>query len=100
MSESEWRLLACLSDVPSAAVLAEILSSEQVQVRILTEAALMGQAAPCRVFVAAAQAHRAQWILAQRALTEAELIFLATGELTEEEADPNNPVAAGCKELP
>lgn len=100
MSESEWRLLACLSDVPSAAVLAEILTSEQVQVRIITEAALMGQAAPCRVFVAAAQAHRAQWILSQRALTEAELTFLATGELTEEEAELNNPGTVSRKELP
>jgi len=93
MSESEWRLLACLSDVPSAAVLAEILSSEQVAVRIITDAALMGQAAPCRVFVAATQAHRAQWILSQRAFSLEELTFLATGELTEEEAALKNHVA-------
>jgi hypothetical protein len=90
MSETQWRLLACLSDVPSAAVLAEILSSEEVAVRIITEAALMGQAAPCRVFVDASQAHRARWILSQRALSLEELTFLATGELTEEEDDPNN----------
>jgi hypothetical protein len=93
MSENPWRLLACLSDVPSAAVLAEILSSEEVAVRIITEAALMGQAAPCRVFVAASQVHRARWILSQRALSEAELTFLATGEeLTEEDGDLNNAV--------
>jgi hypothetical protein len=93
MSETtQWRLLACLSDVPSAAVLAEILSSEEVAVRIITEAALMGQAAPCRVFVAAGQVHRARWILSQRALSEAELTYLATGELTEEEGDLNNAV--------
>jgi hypothetical protein len=86
MSETQWRLLACLSDVPSAAVMAEILSSEEVAVRIITEAALLGQAAPCRVFVAAAQMHRARWVLSQRALSEEELIFLATGEdLTQEE---------------
>jgi hypothetical protein len=85
MSETQWRLLACLSDVPSAAVLAEILSSEEVAVRIITEAGLLGQAAPCRVFVAANQAHRARWILAQRSFSEAELIYLATGESTEEE---------------
>jgi hypothetical protein len=90
MSETQWRLLACLSDVPSAAVLAEILSSEEVAVRIITEAALMGQAAPCRVFVAASQAHRARWILSQRALSLEELTFLALGELTEDEDDPNN----------
>jgi hypothetical protein len=91
MSESEWQLFACLSDVPSAALLAEILSSEQVAVRIITDAALMGQAAPCRVFVAAGQAHRARWILSQRALTEEELTCLAIGELTQEEAGLNNP---------
>ena len=89
MSETQWRLLACLSDVPSAAVLADILSSESVAVRVLTEAALMGQAAPCRVFVAAGQVHRARWILSQRSLSDSELTFLATGEMTEEESEPN-----------
>jgi hypothetical protein len=100
MSETEWRLLACVSDVPSAAVLAEILSSEQVAVRIITEAALMGQAAPCRVLVPATQAHRARWILSQRTLSEAELTFLATGELLQEDASSNNPLASGVEELP
>jgi hypothetical protein len=101
MSESEWRLLACLSDVPSASVLAEILSSEQVAVRIITDAALMGQAAPCRVFVAATQAHRAQWILSQRALTEEELTWLAIGELTQDEGSRNNPATVSRdEELP
>jgi hypothetical protein len=49
----------------------------------------MGQAAPCRVFVAEGQVHRARWILSQRTLSDSELTFLATGEMTEEEGEPN-----------
>jgi hypothetical protein len=45
----------------------------------------MGQAAPCRIFVDAAQAHRARQLLAQEQLSEPELTFLATGELPGED---------------
>ena len=79
MSEEKWELLVCLSDVPSAGILLEILGAEGITARLITDAAVMGQAAPCRIFIAASQLHRARWILAQRELTEEELTLLATG---------------------
>jgi hypothetical protein len=47
----------------------------------------MGEAAPCRIFVDAAQAHRARQLLEQEQLSENELTFLATGQLPGDE-DP------------
>jgi hypothetical protein len=90
MSETKWKLLTCLSDVPSARILTDVLAAEGITTRVVTDAAVMGQAAPCRIFVDAAQAHRARLLLSQERLTEPELIFLATGELTGEE-DPDGP---------
>ena len=90
MSETKWQLLTCLSDVPSARILTDVLAGEGIATRVVNDAAVMGQAAPCRIFVDAAQAHRARTLLSQGQLTEPELLFLATGELAAEE-DPDNP---------
>ena len=90
MSETKWKLLTCLSDVPSARILTDVLAGEGIATRVVDDAAVMGQAAPCRIFVDAAQAHRARQFLSQERLTEPELLFLATGEVTAEE-DPDSP---------
>jgi hypothetical protein len=81
----EWKLLTCLWDVPSARVLTDVLESEGITTRVVTDAVVMGQAAPCRIFVDAAQAHRARQLLSQEQLSEPELTFLATGELPGED---------------
>ena len=85
MSETQWKLLTCLWDVPSARVLTDVLASEGITTRVVTDAVVMGEAAPCRIFVDAAQAHRARQLLSQEQLSEPELTFLATGELPGEE---------------
>jgi hypothetical protein len=85
MSESRWKLLTCLSDVPSARILTDLLAAEGITTRVVTDAAVMGQAAPCRIFVDAAQAHRAMRLMAEEQLSDPELTFLATGELSGEE---------------
>jgi hypothetical protein len=82
MSDNRWRLLVCLSDVPSARILTDQLAGEGINTRVVTDAAVMGQAAPCRIFVDATQTYRARRLLSEEQLTESELIFLATGELT------------------
>jgi hypothetical protein len=92
--ESQWKLLICVSDVPSAVVLTDLLASEGIATRVLTDAAVMGQAAPCRILVDPTQAYRARQILSREPLTDSELIFLATGELPEEEPDPGGGQAA------
>jgi hypothetical protein len=84
MSDTRWRPLVCLSDVPSARILIDQLAAEGITTRLVTDAAVMGEAAPCRIFVDAMQAHRARRFMDQEKLTESELTFLATGELTDD----------------
>lgn len=81
MSDTQWRLLVCLSDVPSARILTDRLLAAGINPRVVTDAAVMGQAAPCRIFVDATDMYRARRVLAEEQLTESELTFLATGEL-------------------
>jgi hypothetical protein len=85
MAEIQWKLLTCLWDVPSARVLTELLVREGITTRVVTDAVVMGEAAPCRIFVDAAQAHRARLLLSPEQLSENELTFLATGELPGDE---------------
>src|SRR3984893_8206679 len=77
MSESEWRLLATLTDLPSAQSLAEVLASEGVSVRVNSDAGVLGQAAPAEIYVSASQLHRAKWLLAQGEFSDEELATLS-----------------------
>jgi hypothetical protein len=77
MSRRRWQLLTTLFDMPFAATLAEVLGAEGIDVRVVSEAHLLGQAAPCRVFVAAEQMRQARWTLSQRRFSEEELAELA-----------------------
>jgi len=85
MSESEWRLFATLPDVPSAQSLAEILGAEGFTVRVSSDAGVLGQAAPSRLYVAAAQFYRAKGSMAQRQFSDEELANLSAGATA---ADP------------
>ena len=88
MSESEWRLLTTLPDLPSAQSLAEILSAEGIPVRVSSDAGVLGQAAPSRLYVGATDFYRAQQSMAQRQFSDEELAVLSAGELP---ADPHEP---------
>jgi hypothetical protein len=82
MSELHWQLLVSAWDVLSARLITDRLAGEGIQTRVVTDAAaVMGQAAPCRIFVDSTQVPRARRLLAEEPLTESELTFLATGEL-------------------
>jgi hypothetical protein len=76
-----WQLLTTLSDVPSALVLAHALETDRVGVRVVSDATVLGQATPCRIYIDAAHIHRARWSLAQRDFSEEELTGLSTGEI-------------------
>lgn len=71
MSEPQWRLLTTLPDLPSAQSIAEVLSAAGMQVRVRSDAGVLGQAAPSRIYVAAGQWQQAQAFLAAGAGTEA-----------------------------
>ena len=67
MHESEWRLLTTLPDLPSAQSLAEVLSAEGMPARVSSDAGVLGQAAPSRIYVGAADFYRAREYLSQGA---------------------------------
>jgi hypothetical protein len=77
---SAWQLLITLSDVPSALAFADVLAADGVAVRTDSAAGVLGQAAPCRIYVDASQIRQARWALSQRSLSDEELTLLSTGE--------------------
>jgi len=80
MSDPQWQLLATLPDLPSAQSLAEVLGTEGISVRVSSDAGVLGQAAPSRLYVEASQLQRARLSLAQRQFTEEELALLSSGQ--------------------
>jgi hypothetical protein len=82
MPQIAWQLLTTAPNVPSAHALASSLSDYGVVSKIVSDTSLLGECQVCRVFVDAAQAHRAQWLLAQSQFSDDELTFLATGKPT------------------
>jgi hypothetical protein len=80
-TDQEWQAVACLSDVPSAQVLAQRLIFEGVPARVMSDPQLLGEGRSCEVQVPSVLAHRARWLMSQAQFTDAELTFLATGEL-------------------
>ena len=75
--ESEWRLLTTFPDLPSAQALAQVLSAEGIVVRVMSDAGVLGQAAPARVYVEAGGYARARGYLAGWQFSEEELARLA-----------------------
>ena len=80
MSETEWRLLSTLPDLPSAQSLAEVLSAEGMPARVMSDAGVLGQAAPSRIYVDATELHRARLFMSQHQFTDEELALLSRGE--------------------
>jgi hypothetical protein len=78
---SAWQLLITLSDMPSGQAFADVLAADGVAVRLDSDASVLGQAAPCRIYVDATQLRQARWALSQRKFSDDELTYLATGEL-------------------
>lgn len=85
MAETEWRLLITLPDLPSAQSLAEVLMDDGIVARVMSDASVLGQAAPSRIYVGATHLYRARCFMAQRQFTDQELDYLATGEPGREE---------------
>ena len=63
MSDHPWRLLTTLPDLPSAQSLAEVLGAAGMQARVSSDAGVLGQAAPSRIYVASEQWQQAQAFL-------------------------------------
>jgi len=76
-----WSVFATYGEAASAEVIAGLLRSENVPARIVSDEPMPGLAGGFCVMVPAAMLRRAEWVLSQAQLTEAELTFFATGEL-------------------
>ena len=77
MSESEWRLLTTLPDLPSALRISASDCAEGIPVRVSSDAGVLGQAAPSRLYVGAADFYRAKHSMAQRQFSDEELAVLS-----------------------
>lgn len=85
-SDSRWRLLMTVTDAPTAAVLAGMLEASGIRVRIASDAVVLGQAAPARLYVDATELRRAESLVASSgSVTDEELARLATGEAAGDE---------------
>ena len=80
-SNLAWDVVATFSDAPSAQALAVLFRGEGVPAEVVSDTALLGEARRCEIRVPSDLAHRARWLMSQALFTDAELTFLATGEL-------------------
>jgi hypothetical protein len=70
MSDLAWRLLTTLPDLPSAQSLAEVLGASGINARVSSDAGVLGQAAPSRIYVGAEELKRAQEFIAAATFEE------------------------------
>ena len=80
-SGSGWDVVATFSDVASAHVMVALFRGEGVPAEVVSDTSLLGEARRSEVRVPPALARRARWLMSQAQFTDAELTFLATGEL-------------------
>ncbi|MBS0378015.1 MAG: hypothetical protein JSS29_05980 [Proteobacteria bacterium] len=63
MRDPEWQLLTTFTDLPSAQSLAQALIDAGMDARVSSDAPVLGQAAPSRIYVANGQLHEAREFL-------------------------------------
>ena len=81
-SSTEWQVATTLPDHASAQLLATRFRSEGVPAEVVDiTPRFLGESGLFEVRVPFELAHRARWLMSQAQVSEAELIFLATGEL-------------------
>ncbi len=77
---STWRFLTECPDTPSSFALVGSLSAEGITSKVVSDTVLLGEGRPCRIFVDAAQLHRARQFLHEAEFSEEELSTLAVGD--------------------
>lgn len=85
MTSEDWKPFQTFSDRGSAQALVVVLHAEGVPARVESSHLVAGIEARHRVLVPSSLLHRAKWVLADSDLTESELDYLATGELSDNE---------------
>ena len=87
----EWEPFEVFGNQVSAAALVGLLRSEGVPTRIDAPSPIPGLDESVCVMVPKRLAHRARWVVASVSTSDAELSFLATGELSGAEAEDSGP---------
>ncbi len=77
-------VVAEFEDLTSADVAVALLENENVRAMVGPFRSISGALAAFQVLVDSRQLHRARWVLQESDLTDAELTYLATGELGRE----------------
>ena len=81
--KSKWEYFETLPDIGSAEVRIGFLERNGVPAQLASEQLSLGLEDGYRVYVPSRLLHRAKWLAAQTDVSDAELNFLATGELDE-----------------
>ena len=81
MAGEAWSTVVAYRDRPSAEAVLGLLEAEHVPCYIASDEFLPGLGSEFAVRVPAGLLHRAQWLLEQVQVTDAELTYLATGQL-------------------
>jgi hypothetical protein len=84
--KDQWHVVATAPNMPAAHSLASLLAGQGVACRIKADSALLGEARPCAIEVEHSLLHRALHLLTEAHFTDAELDFLATGQLSCDDA--------------
>jgi hypothetical protein len=81
IADDQWELFQVFAEPLSAALLVEQFRTEGVPARVESRSLECGMLTRHCVLVRHRFAHRARWVTAQSSVTDAELEFLATGQL-------------------
>jgi hypothetical protein len=84
MHSKQWPVIAEMPNYPEAEVIKLLLESNNVPTHIELSDPINPQAG-VYIMVQSDLVHRAKWILKNKGLSDAELNFLATGELSQEQ---------------
>jgi len=87
MPDEPWTTVIAYSDRISAEAVLGLFTSEQLPCVIASTDHIPGLASDYSVRVPSRLLHRARWILAQSHVSDAELTYLATGELPDASSD-------------
>ena len=86
MADVKWQLLTTALNMLAARGVAGLLESQGVRCQLKADTSLLGEGRQCAIMVEASLLHRGKYVLAEANFTDAELDFLATGQLCCEDA--------------
>ena len=85
MTSEEWQPILAFETRAAADAVSAVLESEEVPTYVQAGRVVAGLDADFTLAVPTPLVHRARWVLAQSQFSDAELTYLATGELSDSE---------------